>query len=186
MWPLAVMSVLGMGVAIREAGRLVLFSRSWDSKHMHRILDAVSNGDVEASRALLKGSDPVTQWYKKRLASLESASAPFLCPDDLPEPGLSVLSFLATITTAAPLLGILGTVLGIIQSFSALGGATAIYEVSAGIGQALISTAAGLIVALCALLPHNVLAVLHARWNHATTVWARRLEKAIDASGRSS
>ena len=108
-----------------------------------------------------------------------------LHPDDITETGLWSLTLLATITAAAPLMGILGTVLGIIQSFSSLGDASAISQVSAGIGQALVSTATGLVVAMAALMPHNILAVFHARWTHAVMVWAHRLERVLDSSGRS-
>jgi biopolymer transport protein ExbB len=55
------------------------------------------------------------------------------------------------------MLGILGTVTGIIQSFELLGGARTIVDprdVSGGIAEALITTAAGLIIALGALFPY--------------------------------
>ncbi|NJL36773.1 MAG: MotA/TolQ/ExbB proton channel family protein [Leptolyngbyaceae cyanobacterium SM1_4_3] len=59
------------------------------------------------------------------------------------------------IITAAPLLGLLGTVLGLIQSFAALdlasGGSEGALRVTGGISEALVSTASGLIVALLAL-----------------------------------
>ena len=70
--------------------------------------------------------------------------------------GLGVLD---TIITAAPLLGILGTVIGIIESFDLLG-ASGIEDpkaVTAGIAQALITTASGLTVALITLIPFNYL-----------------------------
>jgi biopolymer transport protein ExbB len=64
---------------------------------------------------------------------------------------------LDTIITMAPLLGILGTVLGIIDCFGFLSGPSYINPalISSGIGQALISTAAGLTVSLGTLLPYN-------------------------------
>jgi len=67
------------------------------------------------------------------------------------------LGILDTLVTMAPLLGILGTVLGIIDSFDLLGdlGLKDPSVVTKGISEALISTAAGLIVALFALLPVN-------------------------------
>ena len=64
---------------------------------------------------------------------------------------------LDTIITLSPMLGILGTVLGIIESFQILGG-EGISEPKAiigGIAQALVTTAAGLSVAMLALLPFN-------------------------------
>ncbi|MBD1940219.1 MotA/TolQ/ExbB proton channel family protein [Microcoleus sp. FACHB-68] len=65
-----------------------------------------------------------------------------------------------TIIAVSPLLGLLGTVLGLIQSFSALrvgdvGGSDSV-GVTAGISEALISTAAGLIVAIFTLLFANL------------------------------
>lgn len=59
------------------------------------------------------------------------------------------------IVTAAPLLGLLGTVLGLIQSFAAIdlggGGSESALQVTGGISEALVSTAAGLVVALFVL-----------------------------------
>ena len=69
--------------------------------------------------------------------------------------GLTVVS---TIITAEPMLGILGTVIGIMQTFGALNGTDASpLAATAGIGEALITTAAGLIASLILLVPYNVL-----------------------------
>jgi biopolymer transport protein ExbB len=69
------------------------------------------------------------------------------------------LWILDTIITAAPLLGLLGTIFGIMQTFTALsaGGISDPAEVSRGIGLALTATAVGIAVALVGLLSHNVL-----------------------------
>jgi len=67
------------------------------------------------------------------------------------------LSLLDTIITVSPLLGIFGTVIGIILSFEMLG-STGIEEpqaVTAGIAQALITTASGLGIAILSLFPFN-------------------------------
>ncbi|MCR5751986.1 MAG: MotA/TolQ/ExbB proton channel family protein [Kiritimatiellae bacterium] len=71
--------------------------------------------------------------------------------------GLVVVS---TIITAEPMLGILGTVTGIMRTFSALNGADGMSSpmaATSGIGEALITTAAGLVASLLLLFPYNVL-----------------------------
>jgi biopolymer transport protein ExbB len=67
------------------------------------------------------------------------------------------MGVLDTMITVAPLLGIFGTVTGIIQSFEALGaaGVDRPAEVTAGIAQALITTAAGLAIAILSVIPYN-------------------------------
>ncbi|MBW1649336.1 MAG: MotA/TolQ/ExbB proton channel family protein [Deltaproteobacteria bacterium] len=67
------------------------------------------------------------------------------------------MNIVDTIITAAPLLGILGTVTGIIASFSAISSAGIDRPdvVSAGIAQALITTATGLVIALFSLFFYN-------------------------------
>ena len=71
--------------------------------------------------------------------------------------GLVVVS---TIITAEPMLGILGTVTGIMATFRGLNGADGVVNpmaATAGIGEALITTAAGLIASLILLFPYNIL-----------------------------
>jgi biopolymer transport protein ExbB len=67
------------------------------------------------------------------------------------------MSVLDTMITVAPLLGIFGTVLGIISSFEVLGSAGIEHpqEVTSGIAQALITTAAGLGIAILSVFPYN-------------------------------
>lgn len=76
--------------------------------------------------------------------------------------------FLETVVAVAPLLGLLGTVTGLITTFNNLdiggGGTTAeASKAAAGIGEALITTAAGMIVAILALLIFRVLVTLQAQ-----------------------
>ena len=67
------------------------------------------------------------------------------------------MNVLDTMITVAPLLGIFGTVIGIINSFELLGssGIEHPQAVTAGIAQALITTAAGLGIAILSVFPYN-------------------------------
>ena len=74
---------------------------------------------------------------------------------------------LETIVAVAPLLGLLGTVTGLIATFNNLnigsGGSTDTSQAAAGIGEALITTAAGMVVAILALLVFRVMVTLQAQ-----------------------
>ena len=69
------------------------------------------------------------------------------------------LNYLSTIVTLAPLLGLLGTISGMIQSFSVFNlQAGQPMAITGGIGEALIATATGLLVAIFALVVHTYFA----------------------------
>jgi biopolymer transport protein TolQ len=67
------------------------------------------------------------------------------------------MTWLATIATASPFVGLFGTVMGVVDAFSGLGtaGAATLRAVAPGISEALITTAAGLFVAVPALVAYN-------------------------------
>ncbi len=69
------------------------------------------------------------------------------------------LGFLATLGTMSPFLGLFGTVLGIMAALKKIGetGASGIDVVAGGVGEALVDTAAGIMVAICMVLLHQIL-----------------------------
>ena len=85
----------------------------------------------------------------------------------------------STIITVSPLLGLLGTILGLINSFSFLklgqSGVNTL-EVSGGISEALISTAAGLIVAIITLIFSNIFNSLWRKQNSILNQYSGRFE----------
>jgi biopolymer transport protein ExbB len=95
---------------------------------------------------------------------------------------------LDTMITVAPLLGILGTVVGIIDSFQMLGTAAIAdpQQVTAGIAQALLTTAAGLAISIVALVPYNY---FNTRINlaiHVMEKYANSLEVVFNKAQRGS
>ena len=70
------------------------------------------------------------------------------------------MATLDTVITAAPLLGLLGTVTGMMKTFAALGSSdisSSTGAITGGVGEALIATMCGLAIAICGLLPFNYL-----------------------------
>lgn len=65
------------------------------------------------------------------------------------------LGGLATIGATAPFVGLLGTVVGIINAFGAIGQGAGLQEISVGISEALVATAVGLFVAIPAVWAYN-------------------------------
>jgi biopolymer transport protein TolQ len=70
------------------------------------------------------------------------------------------LPWLATIGSASPLMGLLGTVVGVMDAFIgiATGGSGNISAVAPGVAEALVTTVAGLVVAIPAVMAYNLLA----------------------------
>jgi biopolymer transport protein ExbB/TolQ len=91
------------------------------------------------------------------------------------------LPFLATIGSAAPFIGLFGTVWGIVNSFTAIAQQkdTSLAVVAPGIAEALIATALGLAAAIPAVMAYNQIAVAlgraFARGNSAVIEIARNL-----------
>ncbi len=67
------------------------------------------------------------------------------------------MTWLATIASASPFVGLFGTVMGVVDAFEGLGtaGSATLHAVAPGISEALITTAAGLFVAVPALVAYN-------------------------------
>eukprot|EP01093_Parvamoeba_rugata_P017741 TRINITY_DN723_c0_g2_i2.p1 TRINITY_DN723_c0_g2~~TRINITY_DN723_c0_g2_i2.p1 ORF type:complete len:121 (-),score=28.52 TRINITY_DN723_c0_g2_i2:97-459(-) len=86
----------------------------------------------------------------------------------------SSLSFLATVGSISPYIGLFGTVWGIMNAFIALGEVkqATLQMVAPGIAEALIATAMGLFAAIPAVIAYNRFANKVESWNHTTlTLW---------------
>ena len=153
MWPLALVSVMVTAIIIE---RILLFSSCpFPARDFTERLEKAVEGDtaplLEAMGriALLKRfSGLMASSHPQREASLRIEGEAVVLKL---EKHLSMLSILARL---APLMGLLGTVLGMISTFSEIASAQAgvnMNQLAGGIWQALITTAAGLVIAIPAL-----------------------------------
>ena len=92
------------------------------------------------------------------------------------------MTWLATIAQIAPFIGLFGTVMGIIDAFHGLGtaGAATLRAVAPGISEALITTAAGLIVAVPAVVGYNQLTAQLREFGARMDDFGRELLNAIE------
>lgn len=135
---------------------------------MNRIKDYIHDGKLEAALALCRATDsPSARMIEKGVSRLGRPLQDIQTAiENVGKLEISKLekSFptLATITGAEPMLGFLGTVIGMVKSFYAMSAAGNNIEVSLlsdGIYTALITTVAGLIVGILGYFAYNTLVV---------------------------
>jgi biopolymer transport protein ExbB len=162
MWPLLMTSFITLSVVIERVIFLVRESRQRDPRMVKQILANVESGKIAA--AVTAGQDtqdfvakPLVYGLSHRQDSFANALL-VSANTELKRFGRG-LSTLDTIITLAPLLGLLGTVTGLIHAFGLLGdrGLDAPTVITGGISEALIATAFGLFIAIIALIPFNYL-----------------------------
>ena len=161
MWPLLALSVLGVTLVLERAWFFARTGGVGGARRFMRLSAALRGGNPDEARRLAEADGTVYGAAVRHLLTAGPTAATEAI--ELQRPRVErFLPTLSTIITAAPMLGILGTVLGIIASFAVLGDTSAPPDpaaVGAGIGQALLTTAAGLVVALVVLLPYNLFRV---------------------------
>ncbi|HAX89088.1 MAG TPA: biopolymer transporter ExbB [Cyanobacteria bacterium UBA11370] len=163
-WPLLAFSIVGLALIVervvfwyrvnrrqRRVVREVLKTYPYDPEAALNWLK--KNADLPIARIFLEGLELNHPSPEKFRIAIESAAQAEL-------PTLKRFSTVFdTIVAIAPLLGLLGTVLGLITAFGSLTlgdvGGTKTAGVTAGISEALVSTASGLVVALFTLLFAN-------------------------------
>lgn len=159
---IAVYIIIERYVAIKKANKIEL-------NFMNKIRDFIHSGNIDAARALCKNTvNPIARMMEKGinrigkpLNDIEKAIENVGNIEVVRlEKGLSTL---ATIAGAAPMIGFLGTVLGMIKAFynmSKAGKQVEISMLSGGMYEAMVTTVAGLFVGLIALIAYNLLAAM--------------------------
>ncbi len=161
MWPLLLLSVVSVTLCIERGWYWITLHSPGRRRRLNRLNTALRTGNrPEAERLAQRAQRSVYSVLAGRLLGESASDAVAIeCIEELRPAVERFMPTLSTIITAAPLLGILGTVTGLISSFELLGTSQMITdprEISGGIAEALISTAAGLIVALVTLFPYMI------------------------------
>ncbi len=160
MWPLLGLSLVSVTLAFERLWFFTLQNNPGQLARVRQMGRMLRDGDQEKTVALVEQDESVYGAMLRRLLTEKHMNDAGIV-DAVESQRRRLERFmptLSTIITAAPMLGILGTVLGIIESFEVLslnGTAADPSELSYGIAEALITTAAGLIVSLISLFPYN-------------------------------
>lgn len=162
MWPILICALVAVAVVGERAFWWMRESGRRDPRKLEQIFAALENNDVDAAKAAAADSDdPVIRVIHHGLEHVGHAHGSLLgalqlaAGIELKQAG-RFLMVMDTLVTLAPLLGLLGTVTGLMQAFLKIGTAElSVSGVTGGIGQALIATACGLGIAIVSLIPFN-------------------------------
>ena len=162
MWPLLAVSLVALTVVLERLWFTLREKARRERAVVEEIFAEAERGDLAAAQAAGQASEDyvarvLTYALEHRTVSFANAL--------LEAAGRELQRFnrgiatLDTIVTLAPLLGLFGTVTGMIHAFGLLGASElgAPTAITGGIAEALIATAFGLLIAMTALLPFNYL-----------------------------
>jgi biopolymer transport protein ExbB len=162
MWPILICALVAVAVVGERASWWARESLKRDPHKLEQILAALENKDTDAATNIAAGSeDPVIRVIHHGLSHVGHAHGSLLGALQLAA-GIELkragrfLTVMDTLVTLAPLLGLLGTVTGLMRAFLHIGSAElSVTGVTGGIGEALIATACGLGIAIFSLIPFN-------------------------------
>ena len=163
MWPMLMVSLITITVIIERLLFIARENAQREPEVVEKMLESVERRDVEGALAIgRKSKDFIAKILVYSLSNREySLSNAFVRASGQElsryQQGMATLD---TCITAAPLLGLLGTVTGMMRTFGALGGGDvsgAAATITGGVAEALIATACGLAIAIIGLLPYNYL-----------------------------
>lgn len=165
MIPIALMSVIAVYIFI-ERYMAILRASKEERNFMNNIRDFIHNGRIDSALALCRTQDsPIARMVEKGLNRLGKPLGDINAAiENVGKLEVSRLekniAALATIAGAAPMLGFLGTVTGMIRAFydmSMAGNNVDIIILSSGIYEAMVTTVGGLIVGIAAYVCYNML-----------------------------
>ena len=165
MIPLAILSILSIYIFIE---RCIVIGRAQreDGSFMERIKDYIHDGEIESARKLCAKTDtPYSRLIAKGISRIGRPMNDVLVTientGNIEVSNLEKgLPWLATTAAGAPMIGFLGTVIGMVTAFynlASAGSSANIAVLADGIYAALVTTVAGLIVGIIALFAYNYL-----------------------------
>jgi biopolymer transport protein ExbB len=160
MWPILICSLVAVAVVGERAFWWWREGQKRDPQKLEQVLLALENSDVTKATEISGGSsDPVIRMIHRGLNHVHTSMQGALqlaAGIELERAG-RFLVVMDTLVTLAPLLGLLGTVTGLMRAFLSVGSAElSVRAVTGGIGEALIATACGLGIAIFSLIPFNL------------------------------
>lgn len=168
MIPILILAILAVYIFI-ERYLTIRRASKVDRNFMNKIRDLVVNGNIEGARTLCKNHDtPTARMIEKGISRigrpLNDISASIENVGSLEVFKLEKnLATIATISGAAPMLGFLGTVIGMIRAFynlSTSGNNIDPSLLAGGIYEAMVTTASGLAIGILAYIGYNYLSTL--------------------------
>ena len=159
MWPILLTSIVAVTVLIERAFWWLRQNSLRESSKLEKVFEAIESGNVKDASSLARTSqDPRlrTIWHGLNHPHSTMQSALQVATGIELQRAGRFMGVMDTTITLAPLLGLLGTVTGIMGAFNAVGqNGLDPATVSGGIGEALIATACGLGIAMTVLIFYN-------------------------------
>lgn len=180
MWPLLACSIVGVALILERILFWAQHRKRSKPEELDRWLEQIRHGRLK--EALRMGKESRHPSIQAMVGALKHGDRPLpdalaLSVDEADEKARETLPGLNTIITLSPLLGIFGTVMGIVKAFDLLGHASPTPQaVSVGIAEALITTEFGLAIAMPALVFYNLFLTLSDRFAFRLERYAHEFE----------
>lgn len=192
MWPILLVSFLLITVAVERVIFIIRENARRQPEVVEKMLEKVEHGDVDGAVDLgKKSNDYVARILVYAITHKEHSlgNAFTRAANQEMQRFTQGIPTLDTCITAAPLLGLLGTVTGMMETFGALGGGdigAATSKITGGVAEALIATMCGIAIAVIGLLPYNYLNARTEEAKHEIEDASNSLEIIINKSGVSA